>query len=121
MCCVTGDPFFSGGLGAFLAATRPDGFDLRFEFGPLQDVPLQWATYYDVADEAGISRISGGIHTAFLTIFRAGSSARTQASRRTSTRPTADIPDRQPSASAPVICANNKNCTTPLNFSRCFT
>ena len=61
---ITGDAFFPGGLGAFLAATGPDGFDLGFEFGPLQDVPLQWATYYDAADEAGISRIYGGIHPA---------------------------------------------------------
>jgi hypothetical protein len=62
---ITGDPYFPGGLGVFLAATGSDGFDLGFEFGPLQDVPLQWATYYDAADEAGISRIYGGIHPAF--------------------------------------------------------
>ncbi|MCC5823677.1 MAG: vanadium-dependent haloperoxidase [Phycisphaerales bacterium] len=62
---LTGDAFFPGGLGEFMAATGSDGFDLGFEFGPLQDVPLQWATYYDAADEAGISRIYGGIHPAF--------------------------------------------------------
>ncbi len=28
----------------------------------VHDVPLQWATYYDAADQAGISRLYGGIH-----------------------------------------------------------
>ena len=27
-------------------------------------MPLQWATYYDAADQAGISRLYGGIHIA---------------------------------------------------------
>jgi hypothetical protein len=35
---------------------------LHFELGPSVDVPLQWATYYDAADQAGISRLYGGIH-----------------------------------------------------------
>ena len=35
---------------------------LDFEAGPSEDVPLQWATYYDAADQAGISRLYGGIH-----------------------------------------------------------
>ena len=34
------------------------------EPGPTTDVPLQWATYYDAADQAGISRLYGGIHIA---------------------------------------------------------
>jgi hypothetical protein len=53
---LTGSPFFPGGLGTY------DGFTLGFEKGPSQPVPLQWATYYDASDEAGISRIWGGIH-----------------------------------------------------------
>jgi len=57
----TGSPFVPGGLGAYTAvagtATR-----LRNEFGPSQPVTLQWATYYDAADGAGLSRIFGGIH-----------------------------------------------------------
>jgi hypothetical protein len=61
---ITGDEYFPGGYGEFLASTGPDGFDLGFEFGPNQDVPLTWATYYDAADEAGLSRIYGGIHPA---------------------------------------------------------
>jgi len=27
-------------------------------------VQLQWATYYDAADQAGVSRLYGGIHIA---------------------------------------------------------
>jgi hypothetical protein len=61
---MTGDEYFPGGYGAFVASTGPEGFDLGFEFGPNQDVPLTWATYYDAADEAGLSRIYGGIHPA---------------------------------------------------------
>jgi hypothetical protein len=61
---LTGDAYFPGGYGEFLASTGADGFDLGFEFGPNQDVPLTWATYYDAADEAGLSRIYGGIHPA---------------------------------------------------------
>ena len=34
----------------------------RFEKGPTEDVRLQWATYYDAADQAGQSRLYGGIH-----------------------------------------------------------
>ena len=34
----------------------------KYEVGPSEDVQLQWATYYDAADQAGISRLYGGIH-----------------------------------------------------------
>ena len=33
-----------------------------FEDGPSENVTLQWATYYDAADECSLSRIYGGIH-----------------------------------------------------------
>ena len=33
-----------------------------FELGPTTDVRLQWATFYDAADQAGQSRLYGGIH-----------------------------------------------------------
>ncbi len=56
----TGSPYFPGGLGEY---TEPAGA-LEFEAGPTSDVTLQWATYYDAADEAGISRLYGGIHVA---------------------------------------------------------
>jgi hypothetical protein len=59
MTSVTGSPYFPGGLGEFVARA---GEYLRFEDGPTTDVRLQWATYRDVADEAGLSRLYGGIH-----------------------------------------------------------
>ena len=35
---------------------------LAFDEGPSTEITLQWATYRDAADEAGISRRYGGIH-----------------------------------------------------------
>lgn len=55
---VTGSPYVPGGLGSW---TVPTG-DLEFEAGPATDIVLQWATYQDAADQAGISRLYGGIH-----------------------------------------------------------
>ncbi|MCC6145649.1 MAG: vanadium-dependent haloperoxidase, partial [Candidatus Hydrogenedentes bacterium] len=57
----TGDAFFPGGMGEFHC---PAGEYLAFEYGPTEDITLQWATYRDAADESGISRIYGGIHVA---------------------------------------------------------
>ncbi|MBX3351803.1 MAG: hypothetical protein KF684_02620 [Phycisphaeraceae bacterium] len=62
---LSGTPYFPGGQGVFVASDGPDGFDLVFEAGPSMDVVLVWATYYDAADEAGLSRIFGGIHPAY--------------------------------------------------------
>ena len=56
----TGSSSFPGGLGEF---TVPAG-SLKFEKGPATDVVLEWATYYDAADQAGRSRLYGGIHIA---------------------------------------------------------
>jgi hypothetical protein len=60
MTAFTGSPFFPGGLyehhvdaGAFL-----------HEEGPAEPITLQWATYADAADQAGISRLFMGIHIA---------------------------------------------------------
>lgn len=58
---LTGSPFFPGGMGQF---HFPQGEFLEFEYGPSEDVTLQWATYYDAADQAGVSRLYGGIHVA---------------------------------------------------------
>jgi hypothetical protein len=58
MTAFTGDPYFPGGMSTY---TAPAG-SLGVEAGPTQDVTLQWATYYDAADQAGQSRIFGGIH-----------------------------------------------------------
>ena len=54
----TGDEYFPGGSSFW---TTPKG-GLKVEAGPTQDVSLEWATYYDAADQAGISRLFGGIH-----------------------------------------------------------
>ncbi len=55
---MTGSPYFPGGLGTW---TIPAG-SLEFEAGPAADIVLQWATYRDAADQAGQSRLYGGIH-----------------------------------------------------------
>lgn len=55
----TGSAFFPGGLATY---TAPANTGLTFEKGPSVPVQLQWATYYDAADQAGLSRIWGGIH-----------------------------------------------------------
>jgi len=55
----TGSAFFPGGLGEFVAVQNQY---LVFEDGPSETVDLQWATYYDAADQSGNSRIWGGIH-----------------------------------------------------------
>ncbi len=72
MTAITGSPFFPGGLGTY---TAPANTSLTFERGPSQAVQLQWGTYYDAADQAGLSRLWGGIHVSIddLTGRRAGS------------------------------------------------
>jgi hypothetical protein len=55
---ITGSTFFPGGMSEW---TFPPG-KLAFEAGPTAPVTLQWATYFDAADQAGISRLYGGIH-----------------------------------------------------------
>jgi hypothetical protein len=54
----TGSAYFPGGISGW---TVPAG-DLATEAGPSRDVRLEWATYFDAADQAGTSRIFGGIH-----------------------------------------------------------
>ena len=54
----TGSPYFPGGLGEWVIEAN----SLEFEAGPDQPVVLQWATYRDASDQAGISRLYGGIH-----------------------------------------------------------
>lgn len=56
MTAVTGTKWFPHGLGTY---TLPS---LVNEVGPTQPVTLQWASYYDAADQVGLSRIWGGIH-----------------------------------------------------------
>ena len=59
MTAFTGDPYFPGGLSEWTVAAGGARDRSRADRG---DVTLQWATYYDAADQAGISRIFGGIH-----------------------------------------------------------
>jgi hypothetical protein len=59
MTSLTGSPYFPGGLGEY---TAPASSFLQFEKGPSRPITLQWASYADAADEAGQSRIWGGIH-----------------------------------------------------------
>ncbi len=55
---ITGDAYFPGGMGTHVYESG----ELDFEHGPEEAVTLQWATYRDAADQAGISRMYGGIH-----------------------------------------------------------
>jgi hypothetical protein len=55
---MTGDPYFPGGVSGY---TIPAG-SLKFELGPSTDIRLEWATYFDASDQAGQSRLWGGIH-----------------------------------------------------------
>src|SRR5207247_9558348 len=52
MTAFTGSQFFPGGLSEW--TTRAG--TLKVEAGPTTDVTLQWATYYDAADQAGLPR-----------------------------------------------------------------
>jgi len=56
----TGSAFFPGGVSGYTV----EAGSLKFEMGPSEDVRLEWATYYDAADQAGQSRLWGGIHIA---------------------------------------------------------
>jgi hypothetical protein len=56
---LTASPYFPGGFGEYV---MPKDKFLSFEKGPSTDVRLQWASYYDAADEAGQSRLWGSIH-----------------------------------------------------------
>lgn len=56
MTAITGSPWFPGGLGSYTIRK------LVNELGPTQPITLQWASYYDAADQVGLSRIWGGIH-----------------------------------------------------------
>ena len=58
MTAFTGSEYFPGGLSEW--TTKAGSF--RTEAGPTKDVILEWATYFDAADQAGQSRLYGGIH-----------------------------------------------------------
>ncbi|MBI3746762.1 MAG: vanadium-dependent haloperoxidase [Chloroflexi bacterium] len=54
----TGSEYFPGGVSGYTIKAG----SLKFEKGPATDIRLEWATYYDAADQAGQSRLWGGIH-----------------------------------------------------------
>jgi hypothetical protein len=56
MTALTGNEYFPGGMAAYTVSS------LLNEAGPSAPVTMQWATYFDAADQIGISRIWGGIH-----------------------------------------------------------
>ncbi len=55
---ITGSDAFPGGLGSY---HFEPGY-LYFESGPSAPLDLRWATYFDASDQAGQSRLWGGIH-----------------------------------------------------------
>ena len=54
----TGSEYFPGGSSGYTIKAG----SLKFEVGPTSDIRLEWATYYDASDQAGQSRLWGGIH-----------------------------------------------------------
>jgi hypothetical protein len=58
MVSITGSEYFPGGVSGYTIKAG----SLKFEAGPTTDIRLEWATYYDAADQAGQSRLWGGIH-----------------------------------------------------------
>jgi hypothetical protein len=58
MTAFTGSEYFPGGISGYTIKAG----SLKFEKGPTTDIKLEWATYYDAADQAGQSRLWGGIH-----------------------------------------------------------
>jgi hypothetical protein len=56
---LTGSEYFPGGIGTFPVTMNQF---LVFEDGPSMSFELQWATYYDAANESALSRMWGGIH-----------------------------------------------------------
>jgi hypothetical protein len=58
MTAFTGSEYFPGGLMEWTVEAGA----FKVEAGPAADVTLQWATYADAADQAGLARLYGGIH-----------------------------------------------------------
>ena len=58
MTAMTGSEFFPGGISGYTIPV----WSLKNEMGPTSEIKLEWATYYDAADQAGQSRLLGGIH-----------------------------------------------------------
>jgi hypothetical protein len=54
----TGSAYFPGGISGYAIKAG----SLKFEAGPTTDIRFEWATYFDASDQAGQSRLWGGIH-----------------------------------------------------------
>jgi len=54
----TGSEYFPGGVSGYTIKAG----SLKFEKGPTTGIRLEWATYFDASDQAGQSRLWGGIH-----------------------------------------------------------
>jgi len=59
LAAISGSPYFPGGFAETVFAKNSY---LIHEQGPSEDIRLQWAGYYDMSDQAGQSRLWGGIH-----------------------------------------------------------
>lgn len=58
LAAFTGSEYFPGGGSGYTIKAG----SLTFEAGPTTDVRLEWATYFDAADQAGQARLWSGIH-----------------------------------------------------------
>ena len=58
LAAFTGSEYFPGGITGYTIKAG----SLKFEMGPTTDIHLEWATYFDASDQAGQSRLWGGIH-----------------------------------------------------------
>lgn len=58
LAAFTGSEYFPGGVSGYTIKAG----SLKFEKGPATDIRLEWATYFDASDQAGQSRLWGGIH-----------------------------------------------------------
>jgi hypothetical protein len=58
MTAFTGSEYFPGGISGYTIKAG----SLKNEKGPTTDIKLEWATFFDAADQAGQSRLFGGIH-----------------------------------------------------------
>jgi len=56
---LTGSPHFPSGMWEY--PIEANTF-LKYEQGPSVPIKLQWATYFDLADSAGMSRLWAGVH-----------------------------------------------------------
>ncbi|MEQ1528262.1 MAG: vanadium-dependent haloperoxidase [Methylococcales bacterium] len=59
LAAITGSEYFPGGL---YEVVIPKDAYLIHEHGPSETIKLQWASYFDAADQSGRSRLWGGIH-----------------------------------------------------------